>query len=146
MDYEVKVDHPWKLGHGLGKRVRVRVVPEAVHISGSTMGSWGYCLIPLPCAIFLNALAGIFVGAQLTTIPLVVICSAISLIFFFKWKSLFFASVSVGKRLITGVVRDRNKVGLCVSDPRGTTRGPVNLVLELKNEDDAVKLETELRA
>ncbi len=146
MEYKVRFAQFWIPKYGFSESGTVSVDAESVQISGTKVQGWLLALLPLPCLFFVNDIAEIWLGVKLKQFVLLVIYGAYMCIAYFQWRSIFYASVSVQKRLITNLDRNRNMVGFLVPGPEGMAGGPVKVALKAKNEEEAERLEAELRA
>jgi hypothetical protein len=144
MKYKIKSTQLWIPKYGICPGA-VGVDTETVCLSGLRLQRL-FAVMIFPCAFALNGIAGVLLGFNLKVIPLIILCSVMFLIVYYRWKSFLDAPISVNKRLITNVERDRKNISFCLPNPEGMDKQSVKVSLKARNEDEAIKLENELRS
>jgi hypothetical protein len=148
-EYGVKYLDPLQIPrHGFCGQGTLTINSARIRLSGTTLR--GYCifLLVLFAVSFFKHYAGLLLGVRLNPVPNIVIyliiCLAVLLILHYKWK-VFAGSSTYRKERIGNVVRDRRKVSFDVSGPSGTDERPIRVPVRARNEEEAAKIENELR-
>jgi hypothetical protein len=145
MEYKVKLAQFRIPKYGLLQMHKIGVDSETVRLSGTRVQVLSAIMV-FPIVSGLNNFAGVFLGVRVKTIPLVVLCSAVMLFLYYRWRHFLSGPVVVEKRLLTNIGRDRKEISFCLPNPEGPDQQPVKVSLKAKNEDEAIKLENELRS
>jgi hypothetical protein len=145
VDYTIKLGQLWIPKYGTCQARTIGVDSETVRLSGLRVQML-FAIMIFPCALGINDFMGLLLGFNVKKIPLIIICSIILLILYFRWKPLLSAPVLVEKRLLTNIQRSHKNISLCLPNPEGMDKQPVKVTLQAINEDEAMKLENELRS
>jgi len=117
-----------------------------VRLAGQRIQAHLLAVLFLPGVSALDEIVGIWFGAKLKLVPLLIICAAILLIVYYRWKPWFNVSVFVEKQFITNLGRSGKNVVFCLPDPSGTGGPPVKVSVKAKSEDEAMKIVEDLRS
>ena len=99
MKYKIKLAQFWIPKYGIFQTQAVDVDSETIRLSGLRAQKLLAFLL-FPCAFALNRIIGAMVGFNLKLIPLIILCSAVLLILYYRWKSFIDAPVLVEKELL----------------------------------------------
>jgi hypothetical protein len=148
VEYKIKFAQPCTPKYGFLNKGTVTVDDETVRVSGTQVREYFFwiAIFLFPLAITINRIIGMWLGMNLKLIPLALICAAIILYLYYRWKALFDPSVSVEKRSITNLRREGETVSFYIPGPEGASVTSVKVALKAKNEDEAVNLENELQS